>query len=160
MIPTSRRSLFPFSCALLLLSSACAHPESHVALVRDPLPPVSTVEVVSADTPVTRGYTELGLVQAFGFGDAAASDEVLRELRLRAGSLGCDGVIRVRVDVGYTRSHAAGTCVRWDHGPSPRAGESTVPMSAPLPSPPPPSPPRNLTHEPNVRGADQPGALP
>ncbi len=140
--------------------AGCAHAESHAALFRPPSPPASSVEIVSADTPVSRPYTELGLVQAFGFGDAAATDEVVRELRARAASLGCDGVIRVRIDVGYTRSHAAGVCVRWDGGPSLGAGESTVPMSAPLSRPPPPPPPQNLTHEPNVRGSDQPGALP
>jgi hypothetical protein len=137
----------------------CAHAESHAALFREPREPVSTVEVVSADTPVSRPYTELGLVQAFGFGDSRTGDEVLRELRAKAASLGCDGVIRVHVDVGYSRSHGAGVCVRWDNGPGPRAEESTVPMSAPLQAPPPP-PTQKLTREPNVRGADQPGATP
>jgi len=153
----SRLSFFPSLCALL--SMGCAHAESHAALIREPLSPVSTVEIIPADTPLNRGYTELGLVQAFGFGDSAAGDEVVRELRAKAASLGCDGVIRVHIDVGYSRSHGAGVCVRWDNGPGPRAAESTVPMSAPLKEPPPP-PDRKLTHEPNVRGADQPGATP
>lgn len=150
----------PIVLALSVALGACAHAESHAAMFREPRPPVAAVEIVTADTPVTRPYTELGLVQAFGFGDAAASDEVLRELRAKAASLGCDGIIRVRFDVGYTRSHGAGVCVRWDFGPTPGAGDRTVPMSAPIsPMPSPPSPPRGITHEPNVRGADQPGAL-
>ena len=198
--------------------AGCAHAESHAALLREPGPPVSSVEILSAETPVTgvpvristprsaspsaarrelasayddrmrgppstrtmlawftpgrmlaylvlerhwqhiRPYTEIALVQAIGYGADAGAEGVLAELRRKARALGCDGVIRARVDVGYTRSHGAGVCVRWE-GPNHGANETTIPMSPPLATPPAPTPPRNLTHEPNVRGADQPGAL-
>ncbi len=117
--------------SVALSLTACAHAESHAAMFREPRPPVSSVDLISADTPVTRPYTELGLVQAFGFGDTAASEDVVRELRARAASLGCEGIIRMRIDVGYTRSHGAGVCVRWDGGPSPGAGVRTDPMPQP-----------------------------
>lgn len=137
----------------------CVHAESHAALFREAGPPVSSVEIVPADTPVLRPYTEIGLVQAIGFGDGGA-DAALAELRAKAGALGCDGVIRVHVDVGYSRSHGAGVCVRWEGRSPAQAAETPVQMSPPpAPPPSPPPPPRSLTHEPAVRGADQPGAL-
>lgn len=53
------------------------------------------------------------MVQAIGFGADANAEDVARALSERAAAQGCDAVVRTYVDVGYSRAHAAGVCVRW-----------------------------------------------
>ena len=91
-------------------------------------------------TAPTRPYYELAIVQAIGFGGDANPEDVTHSLTDKAAALGCDAVVRVHIDVGYTRAHAAGVCVKY-FGPAP---EGEVAPSGPLP----PAPPANPTPPP------------
>ena len=80
-------------------------------------------------------YEEVAVVQAVGRGDHADDGHALEGLREEAASLGCDGVLAARVDVGSTQVAAVGVAVRWVAGPPP--GAARAPWSQP---PTPPSP--------------------
>ena len=122
--------------------AACGHTESHAALLRAPQPPtVGKVELYVADQAApTRPFYEVAIVQAIGFGADANPEEVAHALTDKAAALGCDAVVRAFIDVGYTRAHAAGVCVKY-LGPAP-PGEapppSVLPPARPANPPPPP----------------------
>jgi hypothetical protein len=63
-------------------------------------------------TPARKFY-EMGFVQATGFGGDDNVDTTVRELSRRAGELGCEALVKVTVDAGYSRAHAVGVCVRF-----------------------------------------------
>jgi hypothetical protein len=122
--------------------AGCGHTESHAALLRAPQAATSgKVELYVADqAPPTRPFYEVAIVQAIGFGADANPEDVTRSLTDKAAALGCDAVVRVYIDVGYTRAHAAGVCVKY-LGPAlegEQAPRSTLPPAPPAnPSPPP-----------------------
>jgi hypothetical protein len=97
------------------LAAGCGHTETHVAMLRAPQPRTqATVELYVADQPPpTRPYYEIALVQAIGYGSDATPELVTRALTDRAGSIGCDAVVRTFIDLGYSRAHAAGVCVKY-----------------------------------------------
>jgi hypothetical protein len=69
--------------------------------------------------PPPRPFYEIALVQSVGFGTEAHPEDVAKALTEKAGALGCDAVLRATVDIGYSRAHAAGVCVKWlTEGPS------------------------------------------
>ena len=68
-------------------------------------------------------------MQSIGFGADANAEAVAHALTDRAAAQGCDAVVRTYIDVGFSRAHAAGVCVRW-LGPG-AAGPAPV-----LPAPP------------------------
>lgn len=128
--------------AVLAASSTtlgCGHTETHAAMLRAPEPVSShTVELYLADqaTPA-RPYYDIAFVQAIGFGSDANPEDVTKALTDKAGALGCDAVIRATVDLGYSRAHAAGVCVKY-LGPGPAAPQPVLPQGhGPNPSPPP-----------------------
>jgi hypothetical protein len=134
--------------AALLGSSAmagCGHTEAYAALLRAPQARTSgPVELYVADQAgPTRPFYELAIVQAIGFGEGANPEDVTRSLTDKAAALGCDAVVHVYIDVGYTRAHAAGVCVKY-LGPAPQ-GEAphrtTLPPGPPSNPPPPPMSP-------------------
>ena len=100
--------------------AGCGHTETHAALLRAPQPATAgKVELYVADQAgPTRPFYELAIVQAIGFGSAANPEDVTRSLTEKGAALGCDAVVRVSIDVGYTRAHAAGVCVKYV-GPAP-----------------------------------------
>lgn len=129
------------SCASLALApvlSACGHTETHAAMLRAPQPRTGKpVELYVVDQALpSRPFYDVALVQAIGFGTEANPEDVARALSEKAALLGCDAVVRVFIDVGYSRAHAAGVCVKFlgDGPPGPRA----VLPSAPPKNPPPP----------------------
>ena len=125
------------SAALFAIgAAACGHTETHSAMLRAPQPATGRpVELYLADQAApTRPYYELALVQAVGFGNEANPESVARALTDKAATLGCDAVVRTFVDVGYSRAHAAGVCVKY-LGP----GDAAPPVA--LPPPPGPNPP-------------------
>jgi uncharacterized protein YbjQ (UPF0145 family) len=48
-----------------------------------------------------------------GYDGDSSLEDVTEALRERGRQLGCDAVVRVRVELGYTMSHGYGVCVRW-----------------------------------------------
>lgn len=124
----------------------CGHTETHVAMLRAPQPRhAHTVELyVSDQPPPARPFYDIAIVQAVGFGSDANPEDVARGLTDKAALLGCDAVVRVFIDVGYSRAHAAGVCVKYladgPPGPAPvlpRAPDAnpTPPSMRPAPSP-------------------------
>jgi hypothetical protein len=140
----------------LLVLAGCGHTETHHALLRAPEPRTGRpVELYMADQAApTRPYYEIALVQAMGFGGDATPEDVAQALVDKGGSLGCDAVMRVFIDLGYSRAHASGVCVKYladgpagprpvlppGHGanpPPPPTGPLNAPRWEPLPSAPP-----------------------
>lgn len=138
-----------------VMCAACGHTESYAAMLRPPEPAnTSAVElyIVGQATP-QRPYYEVALVQAIGFGTEATPEDVAHALTKKAASLGCDAVVNAYIDMGYSRAHAAGVCVRY-LGPGPSGPAPILPSVPKNPSPPPirPSPaprPEPLPSAPN-----------
>lgn len=148
-----RRAIVAVAClGLAVASVGCGHTETDAAMLRAPQPRTERVELYVAGqaTPV-RPYYEIALVQAIGFGTDANAEDVAHALTQKAGSLGCDAVIRVYVDVGYSRANASGVCVKYlapgpagppavlaprppANPPAPRIPPAPTPRIEPLPS--------------------------
>lgn len=122
----------------------CGHVETHEAMLRSPTaPPSKAVELYMADQPLpSRPYAEIAVVQAIGFGNKSGAEDLADALTARAGALGCDAVVRAYIDLGYSRGHAAGTCVKFlADGPS---GPPPVLPQKPRGNPTPPGVPAPL----------------
>ncbi len=139
-----RRAVVASALAFGLAGAGCGHTETHDAMLRSAeAPPSHPVELYMGDQPLpARPFYEIALVQAIGFGDDAQPESVAHALTKRAARLGCDAVIRVFIDQGYTRANASGVCVKWlGPGPAapapilPRAGSSSPPQVRPAPAP-------------------------
>ncbi len=131
-----RLSAFVTVTALTALTATgCGHTETHAAMLRAPQPHTGkSVELYLADQAVpTRPFYDIAIVQAIGFGSDATPEDVTHGLTDKAAALGCDAVVRVFIDIGYARAHAAGVCVKY-LGEAP-PGTEPVPMPA-LPNPP------------------------
>ena len=124
----------------------CGHSETHIAMLRGPQPATGhAVELYLVDQAApTRPFFDIAIVQAIGFGTDATPEAVARALTDRAVTLGCDAVVRASIDVGYSRAHAAGVCVKYlaDGPPGPPpvlppapGTNPTPPASRPAPSP-------------------------
>jgi hypothetical protein len=122
--------------------AGCGHTETHQAMLRNARAPTGKpVELYMADQPTpARPFYEIALVQAIGFGSDAHPEDVARALTEKAAVLGCDAVVRTTIDLGYSRAHAAGVCVKW-LAPGP-AGEAAVLPPDPGKNPSPPAPTR------------------
>ncbi len=120
------------------LALGCGHTEVHQAMLRPAEPATGHVELYMADQPVPmRPYYEIAFVQAIGFGDNAHPETVAKALTDKAAKLGCDAVLRTIVDLGYTRAHATGVCVKWT-GPGPAGTPPVLPPDhGAHPTPPP-----------------------
>ncbi len=129
-----------FSAGVLapLALVGCGHTETHAALLRAPqIPSGHNVELYVADqAPPGRPFYDIAIVQAVGFGGDANPEDVTHALTDKAAALGCDAVVRVYIDIGYTRAHAAGVCVKY-LGPAPEGERPEKPV---LPAPPPSNP--------------------
>jgi hypothetical protein len=79
-------------------------------------------------------YVEVGILQAIGYGNRADMANVVTALQADAQRLGCDAVIRVRVDQGYSQASGTGVCVR-------TPATWAAPPGAPPPGSPPPAVP-------------------
>jgi hypothetical protein len=110
----ARAAALSMAAAVAALGTAgCGHVEMHELVLRAPEGPAGRAEVYFAGQDPRRPYYEVALLQGIGFGDDADVEHVARALAVRAGALGCDAVVRVRVDQGFTRAHGFGVCVRW-----------------------------------------------
>lgn len=131
---------------LALAVAGCGHSETHVAMLRAPQPRTGhAVELYLVDqaTPA-RPFFDIAIVQAIGFGTDATPESVAHALTEKAGTLGCDAVVRASIDVGYSRAHAAGVCVKYlgegPAGPAPVLPPAPGANPAPPPMRPAPSP--------------------
>jgi hypothetical protein len=128
-------------------------------MLRAPQPPTGhTVELYVVDQPPpTRAYYEIALVQAVGYGTDATPEEVTKALTARAATIGCDAVVRTFIDLGYSRAHAAGVCVKFLE-PGPPGPAPVLPTKRPgAPGQPPNEsiPANERPAGPPARGADQ-----
>jgi hypothetical protein len=112
----------------------CGHVEMHELVLRQPGAPTSHAEVYFAGQEPRRPYYEVALLQGIGFGEDADMEQVAHALAARAGALGCDAVVRVRVGQGFTRAHGFGVCVRWS--PTAPPPVERPPLTTPTPRPP------------------------
>jgi hypothetical protein len=116
----------------------CGHLEVHELLLRPPEPPAPRPAALYfvGRTP-DRPYYDVALLQVVGYGDDANMEDVARALAVRAARLGCDAVVRVRIDQGWTRAHAFGVCARWSPAVPPpiQSVPSTPSQPGPLRAP-------------------------
>lgn len=114
---------------LALTLVACGHTEVHSFLLRPVDGPGSREpDIYFEGRGPQRPVAEVALLQVLGFGGDSDPDDVAAALAARGKLLGCDAIVRVRIDQGATRTHGFGVCVRY----------APVPMG-PAPSPPPAS---------------------
>jgi hypothetical protein len=108
-----------FAALLCVVLSGCGHIDTHAALVRSgsggglPLPHARPVALYMGPAEPSHRFEEIAVVQAIGVGAKSTMEDVAQALSARAAALGCDAVLRIRIDVGYTRTHGAGICVVW-----------------------------------------------
>jgi hypothetical protein len=131
-----------FTLALAL--AGCGYTETHEVVLRAASPPTGRpVEVYMSGQPPPRPFYEVALLQVIGHGSDANLEDVIRALTQRAATLGCDALVRIQIDQGYSLSHGFGVCVRWAPGIAPVPAPAPV-APAPAPAPPPapaPAPP-------------------
>lgn len=110
------RIVFP----LVLLLAGCGYVVgSH--LITGPVGPPHSgpVTVVMENAPVPFAFTEVAVLQAIGHGVRANLADVLGALQTQAAALGCDAVIRIRIDQGSGMASGTGVCVRTGYGAPP-----------------------------------------
>ncbi|MBX3190298.1 MAG: hypothetical protein KF819_25085 [Labilithrix sp.] len=132
----SRAALGAIALATL---AGCGHTETHAAMLRAPqAPSTQPVELYVIDQAApARPFYDIAIVQAIGFGNDANPEDIAKALSAKAASLGCDAVIRVSFDVGYSRAHGSGVCVKY-LGPG-AAGPAPVLPPNPEANPAPPA---------------------
>lgn len=132
--------------ALATFVAGCGYTEIHQVVLRQPSKPTDRVELYFADKLPARPYYEIAILQVIGHGGDANLEDVTDALRDRAESLGCDAIVRTRVDQGYSMAHGFAVCAKWSsaHGSSP-VGPATA-------SPPAPPPPSSSPVEPSLPG--------
>lgn len=119
--------------------AGCGYTEVHQVVLRTPTQSASgEVELYLADRNPPRPYYEIAMLQAIGHGADANLEDVTDALRSRARALGCQALVRVRVDQGYSMAHGFGICVAWATGAA--AASMPPPVPAPTLSPPPVGP--------------------
>jgi hypothetical protein len=127
------RSLLALSALVTsaTLAAGCGTMETHAAMFREAQPSAGRVDIYMVTQSVDRPYYEIALVEAIGSGDRMDAEHLVAALRAKAQSVGCNGVIRVQIDVGYTRAHAAGVCVRFSPDSVPPVLDSALRGDAP-----------------------------
>jgi hypothetical protein len=119
-----------FSTIVLLSLAGCGYTETHEVVLRAPSRPSGQpVEIYMHGQAPPRPFYEVALLQVVGHGSDANLEDVIKALTQRAASLGCDAIVRIQIDQGYSLTHGFGVCVHW-----------LAPAPAPLPSPAPPGP--------------------
>lgn len=134
--------------ALALLVAGCGYTEIHEVVLRAPgaqtAQTAHPVEVYMYGQAPPRQFFEVALLQVVGHGSHANPADLVRGLTARATQLGCDAVIRVQIDQGYSLAHAFAVCARWTAAPpvAPLPMPELIPTPTPAPAlAPPPEPP-------------------
>ncbi len=98
---------------LVACLGGCGSTTTHRFLVGPPMTPASTnVAVILDGSPLPPLFVEVAIVQAVGRGTQADLEHVIDGLRREAAAVGCDAVIRVRIDQGATTASGTGVAVR------------------------------------------------
>jgi hypothetical protein len=97
----------------------CGQSELHEVVFRTAPRTGRPVEVYMVGQQATRPFDELGLLQVVSTGNQADAPAVIAALSKRASELGCDALVRVRVDVGFTAAQGYGVCVRTQEARAP-----------------------------------------
>jgi len=105
--------------ASLVACEACGYSELHEVVFRTSPRTGHPVEVYMVGQSPPRPFDELALLQVVSTGNQAEPQAVLAALSTRAVALGCDAVVRVRVDAGVTTTHGYGVCVRTQEARAP-----------------------------------------
>ena len=117
--------------------AGCGYTETHEVVLRQPGPPTGhSVEVYMYGQAPPRPFYEVALLQVVGHGADANLEDVVKGLTTRAQAFGCDAIVRIQIDQGYSLTHGFGVCVRW----APMAVPAPAPAPAPAPIVPSPSP--------------------
>jgi hypothetical protein len=96
------------------LLAGCGHAEVHEVVLRSVEEPTGhPTELYFGKRLPGRPFYEVALLQVVGNGDEADVESLSKAISERASALGCDAVVRLRVDQGVTRAHAYGVCVRY-----------------------------------------------
>jgi len=96
-----------------LLPLGCGSIETSRVMTGPPGAPYSgPVAVVMESAPPPPQFVEVAILQANGYGSRADLANVIAALQAEAQRLGCDAVIRVRVDQGYAQASGTGVCIR------------------------------------------------
>jgi hypothetical protein len=125
-----------------LALAACGYTETHEVVLRQPGPPTGhAVEVYMYGQVPPRPFYEVALLQVVGHGADANLEDVVKGLTRRAQAFGCDAIVRIQIDQGYSLTHGFGVCVRWaPTAPAPSAAPAPEPAPAPQPAPVPSGP--------------------
>jgi len=129
---------------------ACGHIETHEVVLRaDTSGAAKDPDVYLEGRAPPRAFYEVALLQVVGFGSNANPDDVVLGLVARGRLIGCDAIVRARVDQGSSRASGFGVCVRWSPSdapapagpapappPSPHAPAAPPPVAPPAPAPP------------------------
>ena len=101
-------------CATLLLALVgCGTLEVHHVMTGPAGNPYGgDVRILLESAPVPDGIEEVAIVQAVGSGHKARLEVLLEGLKGRARQLGCDLIVRVRIDQGATTATASGVAAR------------------------------------------------
>lgn len=98
---------------LSLFTVACGTTRtSRVVTGKASAPYSGEVKILMDGAPVPEGMEEVALVQATGYNLHANLEHVIEGLRAEASALGCDTVVRVKVDQGSAQASANGVCMR------------------------------------------------
>ena len=134
----SRRTLSviaPLVVAALSIAG-CGFTEMHEVALRPPSEPTAQrIEVYVGTQRPPRPFFEVSLLQAVGHGSDANLADVIKALSTRAAMLGCDAIVRVQVEQGYSMAHGFAVCAKWAAAPA------SSPLVVPLPSDPAAPPP-------------------
>jgi hypothetical protein len=100
-----------FALALLIALCSCGSVETHRYATAPPRASTEDAAVVP-DVPA-RPFVEAGFVQAIAYGTEAVPAAVTRALAREGRAMGCDAVVRTRIDEAPGMLHASGVCARW-----------------------------------------------
>jgi hypothetical protein len=104
--------LAPILAALALLAAGCVTlTGEHVVTGASRPPFAGDVKVVMEGAPLPEAADEIAIVTASGTAKDATLPAILGRLREEAAAVGANAVVRVRYDVGSSRSTATGVAV-------------------------------------------------
>jgi hypothetical protein len=95
------------------LSFGCGTTRTFHVMTGQPVAPrAETISVTMEGATPPVGFTEIAIVQAQCRGSHADLAHVIEGLRTEAQQLGCNAIVRVRVDQGSSNASGTGVCGR------------------------------------------------
>ena len=101
------------ACMIVFLAAGCGSTEVHRVMLGTPgAPSPAEVKVVMEGSPLPAHYAEVAILQAIGSGTHANLEHVVEALRLEAAALGCNAIVKVRVDQGTSQASGTGVAIQ------------------------------------------------